>query len=81
MKKIDYDLLKEGMEKILDSLTEREADVLRERFGFNGEQKTLQEIGDEYNLTKDRIRQIEAKAIRKLRHPTRTRVVKSFYFD
>jgi RNA polymerase primary sigma factor len=66
------DSLKKDLEKVLDELTEREGTVLKMRFGFDdGRPKTLEEVGRIYNVTRERIRQIEAKAIKKLRHPRR----------
>jgi len=64
--------MKEDIDAVLDSLTEKEAEVLRCRFGLNGkESMSLKEVGDVFHLTKERIRQIEKKAIRRLKHPTR----------
>lgn len=66
--------LRESLEEVLETLTEREQHILRLRFGFDdGRIHTLEEVGKEYNVTRERIRQIEAKAIRKLRHPSRSR--------
>lgn len=65
--------------QILDTLKSREADVLRARYGFSGKEKTLGEVGQKYGLTRERIRQIETKAIRKLRHPSRLKKLKDFY--
>ena len=63
-------LLKEQLDEVLDTLTEREQKVLRLRFGMNdGRARTLEEVGKEFDVTRERIRQIEAKALRKLRHP------------
>ena len=74
-----YTMLKEEMDKILDTLTEREKRVLRLRFGIgDGYPRTLEEVGGIFNVTRERVRQIEAKALRKLRHPTRSRRLKSF---
>ncbi len=74
-----YAMLKEQMEEILDTLTEREAQVLRLRFGIgDGYPRTLEEVGSIFNVTRERVRQIEAKAIRKLRHPTRSRRLRTF---
>ena len=74
-----YSMLKEQMESVLDTLTEREAQVLRLRFGIgDGYPRTLEEVGAIFNVTRERVRQIEAKALRKLRHPTRSRRLKSF---
>ena len=72
-------LLKEQLVDVLDSLTDREAKVLRLRFGLDdGRQRTLEEVGTEFNVTRERIRQIEAKALRKLRHPSRSKKLKDF---
>ncbi len=72
-------LLKEQLEEVLLSLTAREADVLRLRFGLDdGIQRTLEQVGDKFNVTRERIRQIEAKALRKLRHPSRSKKLKDF---
>ncbi len=72
-------LLKEQLDKVLDSLTEREKRVLELRFGIeDGRSRTLEEVGREFGVTRERIRQIEAKALRKLRHPTRSRKLKDY---
>lgn len=72
-------LLKEQLNKILSTLTEREAKVLKLRFGLeDGRSRTLEEVGKEFDVTRERIRQIEAKALRKLRHPSRSKQVKDF---
>ncbi len=72
-------LLKEQLNEVLDTLTEREGKVLRLRFGLeDGRQRTLEEVGKEFNVTRERIRQIEAKALRKLRHPSRSKKLKDF---
>ena len=72
-------LLREQMEKVLDSLTERERKILRLRFGLqDGYARTLEEVGKQFKVTRERIRQIEAKALRKLRHPTRSRQLEGF---
>lgn len=74
-----YGMLKEEMDKILNTLTEREKRVLRLRFGIgDGYPRTLEEVGSIFNVTRERVRQIEAKALRKLRHPTRSRRLKNF---
>ncbi len=74
-----YSMLKEQMDDVLESLTEREEKVLRLRFGIgDGYPRTLEEVGKIFNVTRERVRQIEAKALRKLRHPTRSRKLKSF---
>ena len=73
-------LLAEALKEILDTLTDREADVLRMRFGmYDGRTHTLEEVGHIFNVTRERIRQIENKAIRKLRHPSRAKKIKDFY--
>src|SRR5215469_3771478 len=72
-------LLKEQVEDVLDSLTERERKVLQLRFGLDdGRSRTLEEVGKEFHVTRERIRQIEAKALRKLRHPSRSKRLKDF---
>ena len=74
-----YQLLKEQVGEVLHTLTEREARVLQLRFGLeDGRSRTLEEVGREFGVTRERIRQIEAKALRKLRHPTRSRKLKDF---
>lgn len=71
--------LTEALEKVLSTLKEQEAEVIRLRFGFdNGRSKTLEEVGEIYGVTRERIRQIEAKALRKLRNPSRTNLLKDF---
>ena len=73
-------LLKEQLDEVLDTLTEREQKVLRLRFGMNdGRARTLEEVGREFDVTRERIRQIEAKALRKLRHPSRTGKLRAGY--
>ncbi len=74
-----YSMLKEQMDDVLDTLTEREKKVLRLRFGIgDGYPRTLEEVGAVFKVTRERVRQIEAKALRKLRHPTRSRKLKNF---
>ncbi len=74
-----FTLLKEQLVEVLGTLTEREQKVLRLRFGLDdGRARTLEEVGKEFNVTRERIRQIEAKALRKLRHPSRSRKLKDF---
>ena len=73
-------MLAEALKEILDTLTEREADVLKMRFGmYDGRSHTLEEVGQIFGVTRERIRQIENKAIRKLRHPSRAKRIKDFY--
>jgi RNA polymerase primary sigma factor len=74
-----FTLLKEQLMDVLDTLTPREEKVLRLRFGLDdGRARTLEEVGKEFNVTRERIRQIEAKALRKLRHPSRSKKLKDF---
>jgi RNA polymerase primary sigma factor len=74
-------MLKEHMGRVLESLTTRERRVIELRFGLeDGRQRTLEEVGREFNVTRERIRQIEAKALRKLRQPARSRKLRD-YFD
>jgi len=77
-----YEMLKEQMEDILDTLTDREESVLRLRFGLDdGKTRTLEEVGKVFGVTRERIRQIEAKALRKLRHPSRSKRLRDFLED
>ena len=74
-----FTMLKEQLEDVLSTLTNREQKVLRLRFGLDdGRARTLEEVGKEFNVTRERIRQIEAKALRKLRHPSRSRKLKDY---
>ncbi len=74
-----FTLLREQLSEVLDTLTEREQKVLRLRFGLDdGRARTLEEVGKEFDVTRERIRQIEAKALRKLRHPSRSRKLKDY---
>ena len=74
-----YSMLKEQMDDVLNTITEREEKVLRLRFGIgDGYSRTLEEVGQIFSVTRERVRQIEAKALRKLRHPTRSRKLKNF---
>ena len=74
-----YSLLKERLKDVLHTLTEREQEVLTLRFGLqDGYSRTLEEVGRKFNVTRERIRQIEAKALRKMRHPTRLRKLEGF---
>ena len=74
-----YTMLREHLDEVLHTLTPREMQVLKLRFGFDdGRTRTLEEVGKEFNITRERIRQIEAKALRKLRHPSRARKLKDY---
>ena len=75
-----YQLLKEQVRDVLYTLSDREARVLSLRFGLeDGRQRTLEEVGRDFGVTRERIRQIEAKALRKLRHPSRSRRLRAFF--
>ena len=75
----DYQMLKKELVNALDTLTDRERKVIELRFGLiDGQARTLEEVGKEFKVTRERIRQIEAKALRKLRHPSRSRKLKDF---
>ena len=82
---VDYTtrvVLREQLDEVLDTLTDREENVLRLRFGLDdGEMRTLEDVGKVFNVTRERIRQIEAKALRKLRHPSRSKQLKDFIED
>jgi RNA polymerase primary sigma factor len=74
-----YSMLKDRLQDVLDTLTDRERQVLDFRFGLtDGYSRTLEEVGKKFAVTRERIRQIEAKALRKLRHPTRIRKLEGF---
>jgi len=74
------EILKDQVMKTLDILTERERQVLEYRFGLiDGEEQTLEEVSKKFNITRERVRQIEAKALRKLRHPVRSRVLREYF--
>ena len=76
---IEQRALRETLEKLMGELSEREQDVLKARYGFeDGVEKTLEEVGQTFGITRERIRQIESKALRKLSHPTRIRELKDF---
>ena len=75
-------LLKEQLADVLKTLTPREEKVLRLRFGLeDGRPRTLEEVGKEFNVTRERIRQIEAKALRKIRHPGRSKKLRDYYTE
>ena len=74
-----YSMLKEQLMEVLDTLSDREKKVLMLRFGLeDGRPRTLEEVGKEFNVTRERIRQIEAKALRKLRHPSRSKKLRDY---
>ena len=76
---VAYTLLREQLEDVMNTLTPREAKVLKLRFGLeDGKARTLEEEGKEFDVTRERIRQIEAKALRKLRHPSRSKKLKDY---
>jgi len=79
---VSYQLLREQLNKVLHTLTPREEMVIKLRFGLDdGRTRTLEEVGREFNITRERIRQIEAKALRKLRHQSRSKILKGFLND
>ncbi|MEG0333084.1 MAG: RNA polymerase sigma factor RpoD [Akkermansia sp.] len=79
MEEASFAFLKEKIREVLDTLTDREREVIEQRFGLrDGSPRTLEEVGTQFNVTRERIRQIEAKALRKLRHPTRIDKIKGF---
>jgi RNA polymerase primary sigma factor len=79
VEKADHQLLKEQVRNVLGLLNPREREVLEMRFGLNdGQDHTLEEVGQHFGVTRERIRQIEAKALRKLRHPTRSRQLRDY---
>ncbi len=74
-----YTLLREQLDEVLGTLTERERQVIRLRFGLDdGRARTLEEVGREFHVTRERIRQIEAKALRKLRSPSKSRILRDY---
>jgi len=79
VEKADKQLLKEQVKDLLNGLSDREREVLEMRFGLkDGQDHTLEEVGKHFGVTRERIRQIEAKALRKLRHPTRSRQLRDY---
>jgi RNA polymerase primary sigma factor len=79
VEKADHQLLKEQVRSVLNLLNDREREVLEMRFGLkDGQDHTLEEVGKYFGVTRERIRQIEAKALRKLRHPTRSRQLRDY---
>lgn len=71
-------IIREKVEEVIDTLSTKEAMVLKMRFGFiDGKQKTLEEVGEYFNVTRERIRQIESKSIRKLKHPVRRKMIEN----
>lgn len=79
MEEASFAFLKEKLRDVLDSLSDREREVIEQRFGLRDRTaRTLEEVGHQFNVTRERIRQIEAKALRKLRHPSRLDKIKGF---
>ena len=79
---ITMSLLKDQIEDVLDTLSEREKGIIKLRFGLgDGEKKTLEEVGRAFNVTRERARQIEKKALRKLAHPSRSNKLLDYYYD
>jgi RNA polymerase primary sigma factor len=75
-------IIRQRMEKIIDTLSPKEALILKMRYGFiDGKQKTLEEVGEFFNVTRERIRQIESKSIRKLKHPARKKMIENIMQD
>ena len=74
-----FAMLKEQLNEVLNTLTKREQEVIRLRFGLeDGRARTLEEVGKQFDVTRERIRQIEAKALRKLRHPSKSKILKDY---
>lgn len=76
---VDSNFIREEMTKVLLTLSPKESSIIRLRYGFDDHEKTLEEVGNQFNVTRERIRQIEAKALRRLRHPTRRAILKDYY--
>lgn len=75
---VQYKMLQEEIRDVLSTLTPREEKVLLLRYGFDGRERTLEEVGAEFNITRERIRQIEVKALKKLKHPSRSKHLKAY---
>lgn len=76
---VERKVLRENLEKLLASFTSREQEIIRLRFGFDGVPQTLEEVGQIFNITRERVRQIENKCIRRLRHPSKAKIIRDFY--
>lgn len=76
---VDDNFVRNEISKALSTLSPKESDIIRLRYGLDGAEKTLEEVGNKFNVTRERIRQIEAKALRKLRHPSRRKNLKDYY--
>ena len=76
---VERKVLRENLEKLLESFTSREQEIIRLRFGFDGVPQTLEEVGQIFNITRERVRQIENKCIRRLRHPSKAKIIRDFY--
>jgi len=76
---VERKVLRENLEKLLASFTSREQEIIRLRFGFDGVPQTLEEVGQFFNITRERVRQIENKCIRRLRHPSKAKIIRDFY--
>jgi RNA polymerase primary sigma factor len=75
---VTHDLLKERLETVLDTLTQREKEIIKMRYWIGGSTYTLEELGKKFNVTRERIRQIEIRALRKLQHPVRSKKLENF---
>lgn len=76
---VDDNFVRNEISKVLSTLSPKESDIIRLRYGLDGTEKTLEEVGNKYNVTRERIRQLEAKALRKLRHPSRRKNLRDYY--